>query len=151
MAIDLNHKIGPFPLKLWLVIGVGGIGAGYLVSKQFAGNNSTANMSAGVAPAPTAQFGPLQHVIGNDMLPQDVGVIGRIQAQFTDQLSGLQQQLSASQAKDADLTSKLYDRQMQVGVYQGILGQPILPNGSAAQQQAVRDYLTAHPGLTSKV
>lgn len=32
--IDLNKQIGPFPLKMWLIIGVGGIGIGYLVTRN---------------------------------------------------------------------------------------------------------------------
>jgi len=39
MAIDLNKQLGPFPLKIWLVIGAGGIGAGLYLAKH--------NLSAG--------------------------------------------------------------------------------------------------------
>lgn len=48
--MDLNKQIGPFPLKMWLIIGAGGVGIGYLVTRKSgtsASGDSTANYNAG--------------------------------------------------------------------------------------------------------
>lgn len=49
MAIDLDKQYGPFSLKIWLLIGVGGVGIGlYVASKQ---NSGSAAEKAGVGAA----------------------------------------------------------------------------------------------------
>jgi hypothetical protein len=45
MAIDLNKQIGPFPLKLWLIIGAGGIGVGLLVSRKMGASDTSGTIA----------------------------------------------------------------------------------------------------------
>ena len=67
MAINLDKQYGPFPLKVWLVIGAGGIGIGlYAASKMNA--NDTATTGALAVP-PQVIFNRV--LIGLESVPAD--------------------------------------------------------------------------------
>lgn len=68
MAFDLNKQIGPFPLKVWLIIGVGGVGIGlFVASKQNSGKGGVTS-DKGLANPPQVFFSKvtigLEHVPG---------------------------------------------------------------------------------------
>lgn len=101
MAINLDKQIGPFPLKIWLVIGIGGIGVGLYAAKHL--SSTGAPSTSGIAvPASSAQAA---HSIGNEQLPVN-GLIGFV----LDQNAALQSQLSSAvdNANNLDASSLFY-------------------------------------------
>lgn len=92
MAIDLNKQYGPFSLKIWLVIGVGGIGAGLLLAKHL-GQNQTATNDAsangGITAPPGVIFNRviigLEHVpgAGDDVKPLNPAVLTPVTSPIT--------------------------------------------------------------------
>ena len=75
MPISLDKQYGPFPLKIWLIIGAGGIGAGLLLANHFGSSQALAGGETGKGsqPAPvifTRVIIGLEHVPGvDDMKP----------------------------------------------------------------------------------
>lgn len=88
MHFDLNKQIGPFPLKIWLVIGAGGIGLGFLVAKQFGNSGEPTNDSAALALPHTPSLADFWHVglVGSDALPTAPGASESIVATIVQKL-----------------------------------------------------------------
>lgn len=75
MAIDLNKQYGPFSLKIWLLIGVGGVGIGlFVASKQNSGKGATSDK--GLAVPPQVIFNRV--VIGLEHVPDTTKVVAPI-------------------------------------------------------------------------
>lgn len=66
MAINLDTQYGPFPLKVWLIIGVGGVAIGlFVASKQNSGKDGVTS-DKGVSAPPPVIFAKIfvEHVPG---------------------------------------------------------------------------------------
>lgn len=50
MTIDLDTKYGPFPLKVWLIIGAGGVGIGLFASSKMKQNDTASTGALAVPP-----------------------------------------------------------------------------------------------------
>jgi hypothetical protein len=77
MSISLDKQYGPFPLKIWLIIGAGGIGAGLLVARHLSSSQGVAGGETGKGsqPAPvifTRVIIGLEHVPGVDDIKPDI-------------------------------------------------------------------------------
>lgn len=92
----LDKQIGPFPLKLWLVIGVGGIGIGVIVAKR--------NKGTSTASTPDNTIAALANVNTRlNALNQDSE---SIQSQFATSQTSLADRLGQLQSQLADLANR---------------------------------------------
>lgn len=87
---NLDTQIGPFPLKYWLIIGFGGVGIGYLVTRNSGGTKPTAS---GTNPNDVARFNELNQKIMQIGIANE-GVNARY-AETNTVLSDLRKQLDA--------------------------------------------------------
>lgn len=144
MAIDLDKQIGPFPLKVWLVIGVGGIGVGLYAAKHL--SNSGAPSTSGIA-VPASSAAPA-HMIGNEALPIQ-GLIGFVQ----DQNAALAAQVHNLNAQSAQqtATSIYYQNQVRQGTSQGAVAGTAFGDDISTINQRLTGLMPKVNGITSTV
>lgn len=93
--ISLDKQLGPFPLKIWLIIGVAGVGIGYLVTRKTgaSASSSPANNDRDIAAINALS----SKIVALSLANESVGGVNATQntilQSLTEQLAKLQSKL----------------------------------------------------------
>lgn len=138
MAFDLDKQIGPFPLKTWLIIAVGGIGVGYLVSTRMSGGGLSDTTSGAKIAVPQSMGGnPYQDTAGQKALDTI--------ANLTGQVGSLGSQITSLNATVANKTQGMVNQNLTakanaLAFKEQIAGQQVVIEHLVSQVVADRDH-----------